>query len=79
MWRKTERVNLEKKPSMRLRRAVLGCEGEFDASGRLSREPSLGFSGDVRGMIVEDQLDCSARRVSGIDKREELESSRLRW
>ena len=32
--------------------AVLGGEGEFEAPGRLAREPSLGLLGDVRGMIA---------------------------
>ena len=42
--------------------AVLGREGEFEAAGGLLGEPSLGFLGDVRRMIVEDQLD---RRMAG--------------
>ena len=37
--------------------AVLGREGEFEAAGGLLGEPSFGFLGNVRGMIVEDQLD----------------------
>ena len=36
--------------------AVLGREDEFEAAGRLLGEPSLGLLGDVRRMIVEDQL-----------------------
>ena len=35
--------------------AVLGREGEFEAAGRLLGEPSFGFLGNVRGMIVEDR------------------------
>jgi hypothetical protein len=37
--------------------AVLGSESEFEAAGRLIGEPSFGLPRDVRGMIVEDQLD----------------------
>ena len=36
-------------------------EGEFEATDRLMGEPSLGLLGDVRGMIVEDQLDRRTR------------------
>ena len=42
--------------------AVLGREGEFESAGGLLGEPSFGFLGDVRRMIVEDQLD---RRMAG--------------
>ena len=42
-------------------RAVLGGEGELEASNRSRGEPSSGFSRYVRGMIVEDQLDRSIR------------------
>ena len=51
-------------------RAVLGGEGEFESTGGLLGEPSFGFLGDVRRMIVEDQLD---RRMAGIGGVEELE------
>jgi hypothetical protein len=53
--------------------AVLGREGELEAAGRLGSEPSSRFSGDVRGMIVEDQLDRGTRRISRIEKLEELD------
>ena len=43
--------------------AVLGREGELEAAGRSRGEPSPGFLGDVRGMIVEDQLDGGAGRI----------------
>ncbi len=43
-------------------RAVLGCEGELEAARGLFGEPSFRLLGDVRGMIVEDQLD---RRMVG--------------
>src|SRR5450830_640143 len=44
----------------------VGREGELEAARRLSGEPSLGFSGDMRRMVVEDQLDRRTGRVSGI-------------
>ena len=50
--------------------AVLGREGEFEAAGGLLGEPSFGFLGDVRGVIVEDQLDRRVGRISGINKLE---------
>jgi hypothetical protein len=34
--------------------AVFGREGELEAGGRLSGELSLGFSGDMRRMVVQD-------------------------
>ena len=65
---------MEKKPSTRFEPgAVLGREGELEAAGRLSGEPSSGLSGDMRGMIVEDQLDRGASRIGGIEKLEELD------
>ena len=53
--------------------AVLGREGELEAAGRSRGEPSSGFSGDVCGMIVEDQLDRGAGRIGGIEKLEEFD------
>jgi len=50
--------------------AVFRREGELEAARRLSGEPSLGFSGDVRRMVVEDHLDRGAGRVSGVKKLE---------
>jgi hypothetical protein len=43
--------------------AVLGCEGEFEPVRGLAGEPSLGLFGDMRGMIVEDQLDRRVGRM----------------
>ena len=64
MWRSTERVSLEKKPSMKVEPGtVLGRENEFEAVRGLIDEPGSGLFGDVRGMIVEDQLDRGAGRV----------------
>ena len=54
-------------------RSMLGREGELEAAGRLFGEPSLGFLGDVSGMIVEDQLDRRVGRIGLIEKLEELD------
>ena len=53
--------------------AVLGREGEREAARRLSGEPSSGFFGDMRRVVVQDQLDRRAGRVSGIEKLEEFD------
>src|SRR3982074_1468579 len=53
--------------------AVRGCERELEAAGRSSGKPSSGFSGDVRGMIVENQLDRGAGRIGRIKQLEELD------
>ena len=53
--------------------AVLGCERELEAAGRSSGKPSSGFFGDVRGMIVEDQLDRCVGRIGGVEKLEEFD------
>src|SRR3984893_12138572 len=74
MWRRTERANMEKKPSMKVEPgAVLGCEGELETAGRSSGQPSFGFSRGVRGMIVENQFDGGAARISGVNKFEEFD------
>ena len=52
--------------------AVLGREGEFELTGRLLGEPSLGLLGDVRRMIVEDQLDRCVGRIGGVEELEEF-------
>src|SRR4029434_3487096 len=52
---------------------VLGREGELEAARNLGGEPSSRFSRDVRGMIVEDQLDRGAGRIGGIKKLEEFD------
>jgi hypothetical protein len=53
--------------------AVLGRECEVEAAGRSSSKPSSGFSGDVCGMIVEDQLDRGTGRIGRIEQLEELD------
>ena len=54
-------------------RAVLGREGEFEAASGLLGEPSFGFLGKVRGMIVEDQLDRRVGWIGGVEKLEEFD------
>ena len=54
-------------------RAVLRREGELEASGRLGIEPGPGFLRDVRGVIVEDQLNRGVGRIGGIEKLEEFD------
>ena len=58
--------------------AMLGREGELEAAAGSSCDPSFGLSGDVRRMIVKNQLDRSTGRVGSIEKLEELDDSRLR-
>jgi len=53
--------------------AVLGREGKVEAACRSGVEPGSGFPRDVRGMIVEDQLDRGAGRIGGIEQLEEFD------
>jgi hypothetical protein len=53
--------------------AALGRENEREAARRLSGEPSSGFFGDMRRVVVQDQPDRRAGRVSGIEKLEEFD------
>ena len=53
--------------------AVLGREGKVEAAYRSGVEPGSGFPRDVRGMIVEDQLDRGCGRIGRIDELEELD------
>ena len=53
--------------------AVFGREGECEAARRLSSEPGLSFSGDMRRVVVHDHLDRRAGWVSGIEKLEEFD------
>ena len=73
MWRRTERANLEEALDEVEPRAVLGCEGELEASRWSSGEPSCCFSRYVGGMIIEDQLDRGAGRISGVEKLAEVD------
>jgi hypothetical protein len=53
--------------------AALGRESEREATRRLSGEPSSGFFGDMRRVVVQDQPDRGTGRVSGIEKLEEFD------
>jgi hypothetical protein len=53
--------------------AVLGRQGKVEAACRSGVEPGSGFPRDVRGMIVEDQLDRGAGRIGGIEQLEEFD------
>ena len=50
-----------------------GREGEFEAADRLLGEPSLSLLGNVRGMIIEDQLDRGMDRIGGVEKLEKFD------
>ncbi len=50
-----------------------GREGELEPSSRPGGEPASGFFRYVCGMIVENQLDRGAGRISGIKKLEEFD------
>jgi hypothetical protein len=52
--------------------AVLGSEGKFEAARGLLCEPGFRLLGDVRRMIIEDQLDRRASWVSGVEKLQEF-------
>ena len=54
-------------------RTMLGREGKLEASRRSSIEPGSCFSRYVRGMIIEDQLDRGAGRISGVETLEEFD------
>src|SRR5208283_3475445 len=47
--------------------AVLWGEYEGESSFRLGGEPSPGFLGHVRRVVVEDELDRSRRRIGGVE------------
>ena len=59
--------------------AVLGREGKVEAAYRSGVEPGSGFPRDVRGMIVEDQLDRGASRIGASSSLRNSMNSRLRW
>ena len=54
-------------------RTMLGREGEREASRWSSVEPGSCFSRYVGGMIIEDQLDRGAGRISGVETLEEFD------
>ena len=53
--------------------AMGGREGEGEAMRGLERDKGSGLLGEVRRMIVEDQLDRGVGRIGGIDKLEEFD------
>src|SRR5215475_13461012 len=53
--------------------AVPGRERKFEAACGSCVEPGSGFSRDVCGMIVEDQLDRRAGRIGRVEKLEEFD------
>ena len=74
MWRRTERASLEKKPSTRLsQEPCLGVKVNSEPVGALFGKPTPRLSGDVRGMIVEDQVDRRVGRVCGVEQLEEVD------
>ena len=52
---------------------MLGSEGELEPVSGLVGDPSSRFPGDMRGMIVEDQVDCRVGWVGLIEELEELD------
>ena len=74
MSRSTERASLEKKPSTRLsHEPCLGVKVNLETARRLIGEPRLCLLGDVRGMIVEDQLDRRMGRIAGVEEPEKFD------
>jgi hypothetical protein len=69
IWRRTERANLEKKPSIRLsHEPCLGVKVNLKRpTGRFASQAVVSFD-MCGGMIVEDQLDCGACWVSGAEE-----------
>ena len=53
--------------------AVRRSEREFEAVRGLLHDPGSGLLGDVRGMIVEDQLDRRVHWIGGVEKLEEFD------
>ena len=74
MWRRTERASLEKKPSTRLsHEPCLGVKVNSKRPAGWSASQALVSLRDVRGMIVEDQLDRGVGRIGRIEQLEELD------
>jgi hypothetical protein len=79
MWRKTERASFEEEAFDEVEPgAVLWRKGELEVAGRLIGEPSSRFLGDMRGMIVEDQVDRHVGRVGRSRSLRKSMNSRLR-
>ena len=74
MWRSMDRAILEKKPSTRLsQEPCLGVNTKAKRPSGWAGEPCLGFLGDVRRMVVEDQLDGGFGRIGGVELLEEAD------
>jgi hypothetical protein len=73
MWRRTDREFGEEALDEIEPRTMLGREGRLEASRRSSVEPGCCFSRYVRGMIIKDQLDRGADRISGVETLEEFD------
>jgi hypothetical protein len=54
-------------------RSVLGGEDELEAPFGSGREPSLGFSRNMRGVIVDNDLDRGCRGVSHVEDTKEFD------
>ena len=68
------RASLEKKPSIKLsQEPCLGVKVNCEAAVGLGGEPCFRLLGDVRGMVVEDQLDGGICRIGGIEKLEKFD------
>jgi hypothetical protein len=52
---------------------VFRSKGELEAMSGLLREPGFSLLGDVRGMIIQDQLDRCVVRIGGVEKFEKLD------
>src|ERR1700746_278507 len=74
MWRSTERASLEKKPSTRLsQEPCLGVKVNSKRPAGCSASQALVSFGDVRRMIVEDQLDRRVGWIGGVEEFEEFD------
>ena len=74
MWRRTERASLEKKPSTRLsQEPCLGVKVNSKRPAGCSASQASRLLGDMRGMIVEDQLDRGVGRIGRVEELEELD------
>jgi hypothetical protein len=52
---------------------VFWGEGELETVCGLLREPGFSLLGDMRGMVVEDQLDRCMGRIGSVEKLEEFD------
>ena len=69
MLRRTDRANLEKKPSKRLsHEPCLGVKVKSKRPEGRASSQAAGFSRDVRGMVVENDLDRGVGRVGGVER-----------